>query len=329
MRAVQIFETGGPEVLQQVDLPTPHAAEGEVRVKTEAIGVGRPDVLVRKGIYKWMPPLPTIPGSELVGIVDELGSGVPAALKGKRVLVSARELAVRGGCCAEYMCVPAAAVFELPESINPIDAVSLPNLQFVNALWRSNGERPVRSIYIPGVSGGVGSTLTQFARYKGAQVIGSTSTPEKTTHALDNGVHHIVKGDSQSLPQQIMDVTQGQGVDLAVDQLGGDSLIACLRSLAPMGMVVSINVILGLPNEDVFNEMRNLLTRSLAIRTFSMHTFDVDVSVRRSLMNDAIAQMANGDVKAPPAKLLKMTDIQLAHQWLEAGSSMGKIVIQP
>ncbi len=179
MRAVQIFETGGPEVLQQVDLPTPHAAEGEVRVKTEAIGVGRPDVLVRKGIYKWMPPLPTLPGSELVGIVDELGSGVPAALKGKRVLVSARELAVRGGCCAEYMCVPAAAVFELPESINPIDAVSLPNLQFVNALWRSNGERPVRSIYIPGVSGGLGQH--------------SLSSPDTKEHRLLAQLQHLKK----------------------------------------------------------------------------------------------------------------------------------------
>ena len=329
MRAVQIFEPGGPEVLQQVELPMPHAAAGEVRVKTEAIGIGRPDVLVRKGIYKWMPPLPTIPGSELVGVVDELGSGSPASLKGKRVLVSARELPVRGGCCAEYICVPASAVFELPDTINPVDAVSLPNLQFVNALWSCNGERPIRSVYIPGVSGGVGSTLVQFARFKGAMVIGSTSTPEKAAHALANGVHHVVSGDSLTLPQQVMTVTQGRGVDLAVDQLGGDSLIACLRSLAPMGMAVSINVILGMPSEDVFKEMRTLLTRSLALRTFSMHTLDEDVSVRRGLMQQAISQMASGHVKAPTAKILKMTEIQLAHQWLDAGSSMGKIVLQP
>ena len=329
MRAIQISQTGGPEVLQEVDLPTPHPGAGEIRVKAEAIGIGRPDVLVRKGVYKWMPPLPTIPGSELVGLVDELGAGTPAELKGRRVLVSARELPVRGGCCAEYICVPVDAVFVLPDSINPIDAVSLPNLQFVNALWTCNGGRPVQSLYIPGVSGGVGSTLTQFARFKGVQVIGSTSTPEKVAYALANGVDHVVAGDAKTLPEQVMAVTHGRGVDLAIDQLGGDSLIACLRSLAPMGMVVSINVILGLPAEDVFKEMRALLTRSLALRTFSMHTLDEDVSVRRGLMHEAIDQMAHGHVKAPPAKLLKMSEIQIAHQWLDAGASMGKIVIQP
>lgn len=329
MRAIQISQTGGPEVLQEVELPTPLPAAGEIRVKAEAIGIGRPDVLVRKGIYKWMPPLPTIPGSELVGVVDALGAGAPAALQGRRVLVSARELPVRGGCCAEYICVPADAVFVLPETISPIDAVSLPNLQFVNALWTCNGGRAVQSLYIPGVAGGVGSTLTQFARFKGVQVLGSTSTPEKAAYALANGVDHVVAGDATTLPEQVMALTRGRGVDLAIDQLGGDSLIACLRSLAPMGMVVSINVILGLPKDDVFKEMRALLTRSLSLRTFSMHTLDEDVSVRRGLMEDAIAQMAQGQVKAPPAKLLKMSEIQLAHQWLDAGASMGKIVIQP
>ncbi len=329
MRAIQISQPGGPEVLQEVELPTPHPGAGEIRVKAEAIGIGRPDVLVRKGIYKWMPPLPTIPGSELVGVVDELGAGAPAALKGRRVLVSARELPVRGGCCAEYICVPADTVFVLPESINPVDAVSLPNLQFVNALWTCNGGRPVQSLYVPGVAGCVGSTLTQFARFKGVQVLGSTSTPEKAAYALANGVDHVVAGNATTLPEQVMALTHGRGVDLAIDQLGGDSLIACLRSLAPMGMVVSINVILGMPSDDVFKEMRALLTRSLALRTFSMHTLDEDVSVRRKLMEDAIAQMAQGHVKAPPAKLLKLSEIQLAHQWLDAGASMGKIVIQP
>lgn len=106
MRAIQLFETGGPEVLTEVDVPTPEAGAGEVRVKAEAIGIGRPDVLVRKGVYKWMPPLPTIPGSELVGIVDQIGAGAPADLKGRRVLVSARELAIRGAAMPSTSACP-------------------------------------------------------------------------------------------------------------------------------------------------------------------------------------------------------------------------------
>lgn len=328
MRAIQMFEPGGPEVLLQVELPTPEPSEGEIRVRAETIGIGRADVLVRKGTYKWMPPLPTIPGSEMVGIVDAIGPGATAKLKGRRVLVSARELEIRGGCCAEYICVPEAAVYVLPDTIDPVDAASLPNLQFVNALWACNGGRAVRSVLIPGVSGGVGSTLALFARMKGAQVIGTTSTPEKEKFVLANGVDVVVKGDAQSLPQQVMAATQGVGVDLAIDQLGGESLIGCIRSLAPMGMVVSINVITGMPSHDVFKEMRTLLARSPALRTFSMHSFDEDAAVRRGLMQAAIEQMASGQVKAPQAKVLSLAQIQHAHALLDAGASQGKLVIK-
>jgi NADPH2:quinone reductase len=328
MRAIQIVQPGGPEALIEVDIPTPVPGAGEIRVKAEVIGIGRPDVLVRKGVYKWMPPLPAIPGSEMVGVVDALGDGVKTQLLGQRVLVSARELTMRGGCYAEFICVPASAVYVLPDTLDPVDAASLPNLQFVNALWTCNGERPVHSILIPGVAGGVGSTLAQFARMKGVQVIGSTSTPEKEQFALGNGVDALVKGDSQSLPPQVMQVTGGRGVDLAIDQLGGDTLIACLRSLAPMGMVVSINVVTGMPAQDVFKEMRALLSRSPALRTFSMHTLDEDVTVRRGLMQAAIEQMASGQVKAPTAQVLALSQIQQAHAWLDAGASRGKLVIR-
>jgi NADPH2:quinone reductase len=138
-----------------------------------------------------------------------------------------------------------------------------------------------------------------------------------------------VSGNAGTLPSSVLEVTGGKGVDLAVDQLGGDSLIACLRSLAPMGMVVSINIIKGLPEDNIFKEMRTLLNRSLAIRTFSMHTLDDNAVQRRALMTQAIEQMARGDIKAPQATVLRMSDIQQAHQMLDAGTSMGKIVLRP
>ena len=329
MRAIQIFQPGGPEVLPAVDVPTPEPAAGELRVKAEAIGIGRPDVLVRKGVYKWMPPLPVIPGSEMVGIVDAVGHGVDASIKGKRVLVSARELKIRAGCCAEYICVPAHAVYVVPETIDPVDAACLPNLQFANAIWMCNGGLPIESILIPGASGGVATILTRLAHYKNARVIGTTSSVEKTRYILENGVDHLVSGNAGTLPSSVLEVTGGKGVDLAVDQLGGDSLIACLRSLAPMGMVVSINIIKGLPEDNIFKEMRTLLNRSLAIRTFSMHTLDDNAVQRRALMTQAIEQMARGDIKAPQATVLRMSDIQQAHQMLDAGTSMGKIVLRP
>ena len=107
MKAIQVQVPGGPDSLLLVDLPDPLPGPGQVRVKAHAIRVGRPDVLIRQGTYKWMPPLPAVPGAELAGVVDAIGEGVTQWQLGDRVLVSARELAQRGGCYAEAIHVGA------------------------------------------------------------------------------------------------------------------------------------------------------------------------------------------------------------------------------
>ena len=107
MKAILLRRTGGPSVLEYVDLPTPRALDGEVLVKADTIGVSMPEVLVRKGVYAWMPPLPAIPGIELSGTVVEQGRDVAQPAIGQPVFVSARDLPVRAGCYAEYIAVPA------------------------------------------------------------------------------------------------------------------------------------------------------------------------------------------------------------------------------
>jgi NADPH2:quinone reductase len=105
-----------------------------VRVKAYAIGVGGPDRLIRKGTYKWMPPLPATPGNEMAGVIDALGTGVTQWAVGQRVFISSRELAERGGCYAQALCVAEDAPFALPDSISFDDAVSLGNVQLAQAL---------------------------------------------------------------------------------------------------------------------------------------------------------------------------------------------------
>ena len=329
MRAIQIRRTGGPEVLELVDLPQPEPRAGEVRIQAQAIGLGRPDVLIRQGTYKWMPPLPAIPGNELAGVIDKLGPGVPIALFGQCVLVSARELALRGGCYTESICVPAESVFVLPEGISPEAAVGLPNYQLALALLKCAPHEGVVSILVPGAAGGVASALTQLAVARGIQVIGTASTPQKTQYALANGVSHIVSSEPAQMKQQVMAATAGRGVDIAFDHLGAESLIACIHCLAPMGMAVSYNVVKGPPAVDVFQELRSLLGRSLAVRTFSMHTFDENREVRRGLMEEAIRLMASGRVKPTPAQAFPFEEISVAHALLDQGQGLGKLVIKP
>ena len=329
MKAVQLQTTGGPEVLSLVDLPLPQPGAGQVRVKAHAIGAGGPDVLIRNGTYKWMPPLPAIPGNELAGIVDAVGPGVSRLAIGDRVLVSARELPQRGGCYAQAICVAESVPFVLPDTIAFDDAVSLGNFQLALALLASNGNLPAKSILVPGAAGGVATALAQVARSRGLRVIGTASTAEKQAFAIENGVTDLVNGDVKTLPQQVMALTDGRGVDLAFDHVGADLFIACLRSLAPSGMAVSYNILAGPPSADVFDELRKLLARSLAIRTFSIHAVDADITQRRGLMEEAIRLMASGSVRAPRAMRMQLAQARQAHELLDSGGTLGKLVLIP
>lgn len=332
MRAVQVHTPGGPEALRLVDLPKPMPGAGEVRVKAFAIGVGRPDVLIRQGTYKWMPPLPAIPGAELAGEIDRLGEGVTQWRVGDRVLVSARELAQRGGCYAEAMVVNALAPYRLPAAIDFADAVSLPNLQLALALMRIAGPVPSHkpsAIFITGASGGVASLLALLAKHLGFQTIGSSRSDAKQQFARAHGFDHVLGGSAEEWPAQVQQLTAGTGVTFAFDHLGGQPLIACLQSLAPLGTVVSYNAVQGLPGEDVFKVMRGLLGKSLGLRCFSMHTFDQDIPLRRELMQAAIDLMVNGQVKPPRPDRFAFDQVQRTHEMLDGGEVAGKIVLIP
>ena len=327
MKAIYVRTPGGPEALESVTLPTPTPGPGEVRVRAGAIGVGRPDVLIRTGTYKWMPPLPVIPGSEMAGVVDAVGPDVELLKLGQRVLVSARELKERANCYAEYIVVPQGAPFALPVEISPVDALSLPNLQLANALLEGMPQH-ARTMLLPGAAGGVASMLAQLAHSLGIEVIGTASSMEKRRFAGAIGVSAFVEAGS-AMPGQVMDLTKGVGVDLAFDHLGADSIIQCLRSLAPLGLLVSYNAIMGPPARDLFQEMRALLARSLTLRTFSMHTFDQVTATRRALMHRAIEQMTTGQVQAPAPQLFGFHEFQRAHEMLDAGAGVGKMVVVP
>lgn len=332
MKAILVRQPGGPEALELAELPQPEPGPGQVRIRARAIGVGRPDALIRTGRYKWMPPLPAIPGNEVTGVIDALGPGVSSAglAIGDRVLLSSRELPQRGGGYAEYICAPADALYALPEAISFDDAVSLPNFQLAQALLFGCGAAStVRSVLLTAAAGGVASAMVQLARARGLQVIATASTADKRDFVLRNGADAALDPAANDLPAQVMALTGGRGVDLAIDPIGGALFIACLHSLAPLGLAVSYNIVGGMPTADVFAEMRLLLGRSLGLRTFSMHSFDADTERRRALMHAAIDAMASGAVRAPQATVLPLAEARRAHELLDTPGTVGKLVLHP
>jgi NADPH2:quinone reductase len=193
MKTVVLRQPGGPDVLEIVEGPMPVPGPGEVVIRSRAIGVSRPDILIREGRYSWMPPLPASPGSELSGVIDAIGSGVSSFQVGQAVLVSARDLPVRGGCYTEAICVPAGAAYALPAGVDFDQAVVLPTYLVAYAMLEmfESPER-LKSIFVTGVAGGIGGAIAELAKDRGLMVIGSVGSAEREAYARTAGVDYIV-----------------------------------------------------------------------------------------------------------------------------------------
>jgi NADPH2:quinone reductase len=329
MKAIQIQQTGEPEVLRHVELPDPQPGPGDAIVRAEVIGVGKPDVMIRTGVYPWMPPLPAVPGNEMVGTVAALGPGAHGVQLGQRVLVSSRELSTRGGCYAELIRVPSQALFVLPPSVDALQAVSLGNYQLALGMLFDSGSASPRAIVVQAAAGGVGIALVQAAVAHGIQVIAVAGSDAKCAYAREAGAHHTHRRGSGDLREAVLAATGGRGADMVFDHVGGPELVPQLDLLAPRGTLLSYNVLQGLPQENLVAELRMRLDRSLAVRCYSVHVLDREPERRRELMNDAIDLLAQGRIRPPSPRRFALRDAVDAHRLLATPDALGKIVLVP
>ena len=330
MKIVLVRAPGGPEVLEVCEVPIPEPRANEVLIRAEAFGVGQPDVLIRKGIYKWMPPLPANPGNDLAGRIAGIGSRVSGLTLGQEVFLTARDLPQRGGCYAEFVAVPADAVHILPDNVDMEQAAALANYQVAYALLHETaGPRAPKSVLVIGAAGGVGSALVQLAKLAGMTVIGTVSTAEKATFARAMGADHIINYKALSVPETTIELTGGRGVDLVLDHVGGSSFTEFLPALANWGTLVSYNAFTGLPEKDLFAEMRAHVGKSPAVRCFSFHSYDHDAEGRRRLMRAVIELLAKGAIRPAIGTRFSLSQVRRAHALIEAGTALGKIVMHP
>lgn len=326
MRAIQISETGGPVVLKSVQVPDPVAGEGEVLVRSHAIGVGKPDVLFRTGVYRWMPPLPAIPGAEMAGRIEAVGPGVDGLKVGRNVLV----YHLTGGCYAELIAAPVGSVTPLPDGIDLDDAVSIPNYQVAWALLYEAGRgADTRAVYINGAAGGIGSAVIQICKHAGIEVIGGASTDAKCAFAREQGATHTVNYGSEEVVGRVLELTGGRGVDLALDHIIGPQFTDSLKMLAPMGWIVSFNALGGLPEKNLFGEMRAELPRAPGVRCFTMHAYDKDPEGRARILSNTLDLFTSGAVHPPVFERVPLAEAPRAHELLDARAVMGKLVLKP
>jgi NADPH:quinone reductase len=329
MRLIQFREPGPPGVLQCLDVPIPEPKSGEVLIKAHAIGVGIPDTLIRAGTYSWMPPLPATPGTELSGTIEKIGAGVTSRRPGQCVYTTARERPHRGGHYAEYVATPAEATFVLPDGVDLDDAATLANYQVGYHIF-NDAVRPQKgqSVLIYAAAGGMGNALIDLAKAAGLVVIGVVSSKDKARFARELGADHIVDRKAEQVGERVSAITKGRGVDIIIDPVGGPSIPGNIAVLAPCGTLVVYGGLGGKAQLDLQPTLRQS-KNSPAIRQFSIHTWDHLVEERRAGMRALIDMLAAGKLNPRIHARLPLANAARAHEMLESGAVLGKLLLVP
>jgi NADPH:quinone reductase len=330
MKAIRLERPGGPEALEYVDVPTPKPGAGEVLVKAQAIGVCWPEVLVRRGTYAWMPPLPAIPGIEMSGVVAETGAGVSALHAGQPVYVSARELPHRAGCYAEYIAVGEHVPYVIPPGVDLELAASLANYQVAYHLLHSAPRGlPYESVLVQTAAGGVGSAAVQLARAAGKRVIALAGSDAKCKFALEQGADAAINYRGGDVKARVAEATGNAGVDLILDAVAGPRFPELFDHLAPLGLVVLYGALDGPAPADLMAAMRRRPGTSPALRLFSIHAFDHDRDARRRATSALLDLLAKGAIRPAIHARLPLAEAGRAQALLESGKVLGKLLLKP
>ena len=333
MKAILLTRTGDPSVLDYVEVPTPRPKAGEVLVKADTIGVSRPELLVRRGVYPWMPPLPAIPGIEMAGTVAELGADAARFAVGQKVYVTARELPVRAGCYAEYIAVPERALFALPPEADLEAAACLSNYQVAwHLLHTATRGAPGQSVLIGSASGGLGSAAVQLAKLAGMTAIGAgrqrregaraEGVRRRSCHRPEpRGCRGASLGDHRRRRRRSHSRRgRRQGLREVSCRCSGRS--GCWCPTASSSGKIEANVIDALDTGPGY-------LNSTAVRIFTMHTLDDKPAIRAQSMNDLIGKLAEGAIRPLIHARLPLKDARRAHEMIEARQVIGKILLKP
>jgi NADPH2:quinone reductase len=329
VKLIQFSEPGPPGVMHCLDVRIPEPKSGEVLVRAQAIGVGMPDVAIRRGTYSHMPPLPATPGTELAGTIEKVGTDVTSRRPGQRVYTTARERPHRGGHYAEYVTAPAEATFILPDNVDFEAAATLANYQvgyhiFHDALHT----RPGQTALLYAAAGGMGNALIDLAKLAELNVIGVVGDDNKARFARELGADHVINRKTERVGERVNDITSGRGVDVILDPVAGPGFPDNIDMLAPCGTLLFFGSLGGKAPLDLLPTPR-LRRNSPAVRQFTIHTWDRLVEERRAGMRALIDLLAAGKLHPRIYAQLPLTEAVGAHEMLERGEVLGKLLLQP
>lgn len=322
MRAIQVTEYGGTDVFEHTDVDVPAPDRGEVRIDVAAAGVNFADVEKRRGNYPDSPTPPYVPGMEVAGRVDAPGAGVDREV-GERVVA----ILDRGGY-AEAAIAPEDSVFDVPETLDFVDAAGVP-VQFLtahNALHEWGGLTQGDRVLVHAAAGGVGSAAVQLASHAGAEVFGTASQPRKLDLAADLGADHVIDYSDASVADEIASITDGDGVDLVLDGVGGDAFYEGLDALADFGQIV----VYGMASGDIptVSSPRLIFENRSVVGYHLGHALDHRPERVYAAVSEIDALLDRGAVDVVVGETFALEDVAAAHELLESRESTGKVVLE-
>ncbi|HVU45361.1 MAG TPA: quinone oxidoreductase [Terracidiphilus sp.] len=322
MKAIQIRETGGPGVLELVELPIPQPGPGQVLIRVEAVGVNFIEIYFRKGTYK--AALPFTPGSEAAGTVEELGPGVTGFAAGDAV-ASTSVL----GSYAEYALVPAAQLVKTPEGLAPEQAAAA-MLQGMTAHYLTYSTFALKkgdTALVHAGAGGVGLLLTQMAARLGARVIATVSTQAKAELAREAGADEAILYTEQDFEAEVKRITNGKGVDVVYDSVGKTTFDKSLNCLRPRGLLALFGASSGpVPPFDLIQLSGK---GSLFITRPTLWHYIATRAELEWRAGDVLKWAANGDLKLRTEHIYPLAQAAQAQIDLEGRKTTGKILLEP
>ena len=315
MRAIQMSEYGGPEVLELVELPVPEPGPGEVLIRVARAGLNFADTHRRTNTYLAKDELPLVPGAEVAGVREDTGERVVALLG--------------SGGYAEYAVAPGALTFPIPDAVSDETALALV-LQGLTAwhLYRTCGRvDPGETVVVHSAAGGVGSLAVQLGKPLGAgRVIATASTQDKRDLALELGADAAVDGAAEGLTERLVEANLGEPVDVVFEMAGGAVFDASLKALAPFGRLVTYGIASG---ENNTIRSGSLMRRSQAVVGFWMaHCLG-----RPAMIDDALADLfervRRGELRVVTGPAYPLEQAAQAQADLAARRTTGKLTLDP
>jgi NADPH:quinone reductase-like Zn-dependent oxidoreductase len=327
---------GGPEVLELRSSSTPDPDAGEIRIAVRAAGVNFADVLARMGLYPDAPKPPCVVGYEVAGAVDAVGTGVTRFRVGDRVLAL-----TRFGGYATHVISQEAFAFPVPGGLTDPEAAAIPvtYLTAAIALYRMANIAAGETVLVHGAAGGVGISATQLAKLRGAIVIG-TSSASKHDQIRRFGVDHAIDYRTADVASEVRRITDGRGVDVILDPVGGRSFGISYRLLAPLGRMViyGVSSIAGGERRSMLRAVMTILSmrpfKPISLMNNNRAVFGLNVGHLwgerdrlGSVMDQILAEVAAGRLTPVVARTFPLAEAAAAHRFMHDRGNVGKVLL--